>query len=294
MRKTNLQIIDELPNGTPLEAFEGRVEKVWNRLQGENEHGDWSFQNLEITSGGTKVTVKLKDREPFPESWKGKEILVTHGVHGKTGKATGIEVIDENVKGKTMRRIKVTASAEIALLDASEAPPARQQRQEAPREQQHRQERPAQPQETRRPAAPQQSDHSGDPVREAKILIAQVRTLHLLCYDAAVATAHDIYDRHGYAVPPGTVGIVADKYLMEAIRRTNIQGLPMTAPEPKGKPLSDLLPFCEAAWDAVTTRRVQVEEKAKEALHKPQEQHQPADQDGGDMEHLENLDDIPF
>jgi len=302
MKKTNLQIIDQLPNGTPLEAFEGKVLKVWGRKSGENEHGAWSFQNLEITNGAQKVTVKLKNRELFPESWKNRDILVTHGTHGKTGKAIGIEVKDETVKDEEVRRIFVNEHAEIALLDGNDAPPRREQprddrRQEQPQEARERprqDDRPQERQQTRqepqeRRQEQRQPEQSHDAIREAKTIIAQIRTLHVLCYDAAVATAHDIHARHGYAFPPGTVGIIGDKYLMEAIRRTNLQSLPLTAPERKGRPLSELLPFCEAAWDAVTERRVKVEEQAKQTVQKPAEttKHQPADQDGGDWDAIE-------
>lgn len=276
MRKTALQLIDQLPNGTPLECFEGLVTRVHERRAGTNTHGEWSFQNIDLSDGSTKVTVRLKNREAFPPHWSGKHILVTHGINSKTSKPCGIEVQDEDYNQKMYRRIICTYAADIALLDPNEAPPPRQQTQQNQQRQPSQQQQP--PQDQQRQTNNRQPQQPTDGLLDAKRTIARISTLYLMCYDAAVNQAHQIYQRHGYAVPPGTVGIMADKLAMESIRRVQIDTLPMSAPPTNVRPLSDLIPIAEQQWDTVLERRTNVEERAKAQAQQPPQQQRPPTQ----------------
>ena len=183
---------------------------------------------------------------------------------------------------------------------AQQQPPPQQTRQNQPQQQpaprqqaatqQHPQQQRQQPAQQnggqQRQNGGQQTQQKTGSTKEARVILAKISTLYGLCYDAAVAKAWDIYERHGYAVMPGTVGIMADKLLMESIRRVHVEDLPTSNPaELKGRPLCELLPFLEEALDHNLARRTQVEAAAKEtarsgapAAEQPRQQVQPSQQ----------------
>lgn len=270
MKLTRLSLVDELPEGTQLQAVEGRITAVYEYNTGEHpQHGPWSMQNCTLEGDGVKVKVLLKDRPELHSGWKGKNVVITAYQNDK-GKWSGIKTEDNDYNGTVTRRLRITGSANIEdsagggqseqYASPKDVP---QQRQQAPQQQRHQ----SKPQQQQRQQTQQQGS---DPTLNAKKMIARIATLQIMCYDAAVQQAWTIFDRHGYAILPGTVGIMADKLFMESIRRIELDQLPFTVKEPlKGRPLAELLPYLEESIDKGIERRTAAEERAKREVSEP-------------------------
>jgi hypothetical protein len=300
MKLTKLELIPDLPEGTQLQAVEGKITAVYDYNQGQHpEHGPWSMQNATLEWGGQKVKLNLKNR-PDAKQFKGKHVIIEALHNQDKNKWSGIATEDNDYNGTVTRRLKITASAQMYDADSGgEAPRSEPARQQSTPQRQAQSERPA-TQQRQQPTTQRQTPPADD-VMKVKRKIAQITTLYGYCYDAAVAAAHRIHSRHGYVVVPATVGIMADKFMMETIRRIELDFLPLSDPSAlKGKPLSALIPFLEEAIDKGVARRTQVEEQAK---NPPQRKAQadmptappPTDDFGeGSIQDGMEDDDIPF
>jgi hypothetical protein len=308
MRVTKIGFIPELPDGTNLEAVRGKITAVYELKSGTNSHGDWSMQAIVLNDGKDSVRVILKDREEAPMSWKNKTILITAGE--RSNKPIGIVAEDNEHDGKVTRRLRVTPSATIEFEDGGQSQ-SRQERPQERREEPRRDERPAQREQTRQERPQEQREPArhenippADDLKLIKQTVLRVSNLWGICYDAAVAQAFSIHERHDYVPVPAQVGILADKIFQESIRRIDFLNIPLKAGQFKGRPLAQLIPKLQESMDATTTHRIAVEEKARQASKPQLQQERPPVQDDTGWDEVErnvergpivhDEDDIPF
>ena len=233
MNPTPFSVIKQhLADGAVLECIEGKITKLFPRKSGTGEHGEWSFQNGEMSdAAGDLIEIKWKGCEDVPGSWKGKTVRV-YSHKGEKGR-TGLYAFDDEYQGKTTRKVKIISTAE--MVNAADARGGEglaaavdeklDQRQRAadaaPQQSAPRQEAPAR-QETGSAAPP-------DFLLNVKKRAARLAAMHGICVDAAVHSAHGVLQRHGYAMVPQAVLILADKIFMETVRRSEPDLMPMNA-----------------------------------------------------------------
>lgn len=257
-------ILNELSANTPLGCIEGTITSLYERKNGTTGNGrEWSTQNGAFRdASGQTIKIRWKDCPEVDKGWKGRQVRISSVVNDRNNR-TGLYVEDDEYNGKTTRQIKVTPTATIVDMatsrpvtglseavnnqldqrqrSAQQAPPAQQAPQHQAPPADHHQQAP-----TQRTGGPPSADDSPD-VYQAKVMkrLRKMMGLQSKCYDAAAASAHAIYERHGIAVMPGAVGIMADKLFMEMIRRIDVDCLPVdpykSAPF-QGTPLDALLP----------------------------------------------------
>lgn len=103
-----------LASGQPIAVLTGTLTKLFDRKTGKNEHGEWSIQNAELTQDGTALPVQFKEMEEIPKSYRNREILL----EAKQGKQlTGLYCIDDDRGGTVTRKIKVTGTATLSLVE---------------------------------------------------------------------------------------------------------------------------------------------------------------------------------
>lgn len=247
MKVHSYAFVRECTDGAILEALEGQITFIGQRRSGEGEHGEWSFQTIAITDPkGDKLDVKLKDREEMKPHWKGKTVRIASTINSKNNR-TGLYAVTEQHEGKTYYKAKATGSAMI--VDLAEAASG-QGLSEAVEERLSQGARPAEAAAAVAASAPAQQERAprapaDEFWKNVRIRMAKIAGLQAACYDAAVYNAHGIYQRHGIAIMPGAVGIMADKIFIELARKTDIDLLP-TEPYKltpfRGEPLSALIP----------------------------------------------------
>ncbi len=182
-----LSAFESLADGQPVAAIKGTITKLYDPKGGTNSVGEWQIQNAEIESDGIILPVMLKDREVIDKSWKGKTILLTAKVEKSM---TGLYVFDDTKNGVTIRKLKVTATATIDIVQddarpASSTPAPQQQQQQEPTQ------RLTNPPETSTPpqSRPSPESTAAKPVRSkedeefhaAQKTIVQIANLHLTC-----------------------------------------------------------------------------------------------------------------
>lgn len=253
MRITTVAGSEQISRGNKLEAIRGRITKIFERKSGSNEHGDWSMQTIVFTDDTGTIDVMLKDREPLHPDWKGCMVLITAGEY--KGNPCGIEM-DEY---KEKRRFKVTASATIedgTETGGQQSQPQQQRPQQRPQQQpqqrpqqrqsiqdEERQEQQnARPQNQQQPpprqqaqqAPPrQQTQHQAPPdaetyIKDTKRAVMGLAHLFTICHDAAVLHATSVYNRHGVAPHPASIGALATTLFIESNRKQIGANLPPT------------------------------------------------------------------
>lgn len=168
-----MEAFASLADNQPIACVEGVLTKLYGPKNGTNSNGPWSIQNAELDCKGTIVPVMFKDREPIDQGLKNRTIRLT----ASTAKGmSGLYAIDDERNGAVTRKLKVTPSAQLDIIDnASAAAKPPHQAQNPP--QQASQQATGQ-QTASKPAASDDGHH--DHVRAAKQTIIQVLNLHLL------------------------------------------------------------------------------------------------------------------
>jgi hypothetical protein len=242
--------VKECANEAVLEAIQGTITYIGSRKTGEGQHGPYSFQTIALTDEkGEKLDVKLVNRpEVFAAEWKGKRVQINSTINARNNR-TGLAALVEEHEGKTYQKAKATATAEMTCLDGTVSGQQVRQAVEqnlGPQGQQggggHAGHQTSSQQPASRPAA---SSGQKSELQRAKERIARLAGLQGVCYDAAVQVAHGIYERHGIAIMPGSVGIMGDKIWMEMVRKIDVDLLPMLPYQEqpfKGRPLDELIP----------------------------------------------------
>lgn len=281
--------VRECTDGAILEALEGTITYIGSRRAGQGEHGEWSFQTIAISNGADKLDVKLKDRPELTGEWKGKTVRICSTINSKNNR-TGLYAVTEQHEGKTYNKAKATASADI--IDLATAASGTQVREAVEERLQLTSQAPASQAPANRTTQPPQSPPAANQgqkseLQRVKERVAKYATLQGVCYDAAVHVAHGIYARHGIAILPTAVGIMADKIFIEMARKTDVDILPFDAYAEKpfrGKPLSELIP---AMRQQIAEGKAEMEFAASEkrmeigrqhaAQHSPEPQPDPED-----------------
>src|SRR4051812_10448787 len=131
MSTTNLQptplgaVFGMPPDGT-IYLLHARIKKVFARKTGKYKQGartgeTWSLQNVELQAGEAEMTMVLKDRdEELSKSWEGRQIRV-EAWKGDKG-WSGVYAFDDEYQGKITRKIKVTPTGNLSLLDGDGNP----------------------------------------------------------------------------------------------------------------------------------------------------------------------------
>lgn len=116
---------DSLAHNNPVAAIQGTITKLYQQKSGTNSVGPWSIQNGELEADGIILPFMLKDRDSLDQSMKGRTVFMT----ASTAKGiTGLYAFDDENHGVTTRKLKVTATATIDIIDggrsqAAETPP---------------------------------------------------------------------------------------------------------------------------------------------------------------------------
>lgn len=116
MKTFPLNAFDSLADAQPVAAITAKVTKVFPQKTGESSAGPWAIQNLEIEGDGVVLPVMMKDRDPVGPELKGRTITLI----ASTGKQmAGLYAMDDNRNGTVIRKLKVTASATMEVMEGS-------------------------------------------------------------------------------------------------------------------------------------------------------------------------------
>lgn len=189
-----LNAFSSLGDGQPIACLQGELVKLYPAKSGKNSVGPWSLQNGELQADGVTIPITFKDRDELDQTWKGRVILLTAS-NDKGMK--GLYCWDDEKNNVKVRKIKVTPSASLDIIDTSAG------RGSAAAQQPHQQGQ----QQQRDPDGPTGNAHDnhghqqqpnqgggqgGDPQRkqrskeeedflDARRTIQQLTNLHLLC-----------------------------------------------------------------------------------------------------------------
>ena len=177
-------------DGQVLPLVRGTLATLYESKAGTSEHGDWSFQNGAITDGNVTIPVQFKDRDAIPQSLRGKVIEIQAKSTDKHG-LTGLKIFDDTYKGKTTRKLRVTQTADVRVVDAFDDPEERvdhQQQAVAQESQQptttHQLADQQQPADKPKKETPEETQ--AKELNQAKFTLVQVANLHVLCRMAVI------------------------------------------------------------------------------------------------------------
>lgn len=105
--------------GTVIPGVKGIIVSVFPPKEGKGEHGAWKLQNISIEEDGVKTQVTLSGLETLSENDKGKEIQFES--KGTKFGLKGVSVEEREHNGKTYMGVKVTKTAQIRWVGASES-----------------------------------------------------------------------------------------------------------------------------------------------------------------------------
>lgn len=119
MRTTPCAEVAQLQDGETIMALTGRIVSIWEAKSGTTKDGKpYCIQNFVMQDATGKVDVKCMDREPLPLSMKGAEVRLESVNSGKG--FTGLKAFDDTYQNKTTRKVKMTPSAIINAVGATE------------------------------------------------------------------------------------------------------------------------------------------------------------------------------
>lgn len=232
------------PTGTHIEAFTGEILHVGKYFFGTTNDRDWSLQDLKVRDpNGDEIVVTLDKKDELDKSWQGRPVLFT-AYHGDRG-MSGIIVEDHtDRRNKTFRRLRITKTGDIAEgNDNHRNGPGQSQTRQSPQQRpqnapQGRQNAPQGTQQGRQgqggqsqPQNRQQTAGNGqgqaqakqgmspaEAVKRVKTKVAKLNTLRSICYDAAVARAHQTKKLHGHTTAEGGIGAESTTLFIECIK----------------------------------------------------------------------------
>lgn len=110
--------LDEIPQmeaDEPIICTTGTLKKLFEPKTGTNSNGDWSIQHGTLEKDGASIQLFIKDRPAISQSWRGREILIES--HKGDKGWSGVYAYDDTYNGKTTRKIKITPTAQVSLVD---------------------------------------------------------------------------------------------------------------------------------------------------------------------------------
>lgn len=105
-----LQEVLNQPDGFTPPDVSVQISKVHDRKSGEGEHGEWSFQNIDVSENGTRAQLKLKNLSEFPVEREGQSVTIRAHHSDKFG-LTGLKTETREYQGKNYQNLVVTGSA---------------------------------------------------------------------------------------------------------------------------------------------------------------------------------------
>lgn len=245
-------------NGAPIACIRGKFTKLYDGNAGENSHGPYRIQNgVFQDDAGDTIDVQIKDMD---DDW-GKTYLNTPlEIYAYQGdkKLTGLYAFDDEYRGKSKRKIKITKTAEVTWLQGGggsdrrddyrrdDPPPRQQQHHQQQRRQDHYEDdrrgdraRPAHGyDDDRRDPPPRQQQHSEPrrqdppprqqpaerppekpPFKEAMEDIMKMTVLYAKCYDAAASVAWRNYDQHKQINTSIGIATLASTFFIESCKK---------------------------------------------------------------------------
>lgn len=119
MRIVPIKEVFNLSDGETVPSVRGKITKIYGSKRGQNDNGDWSFQNFMLRADdGTEIKVKCKDRPDVPKELSGK-IVVISCAEGQKG-LSGVKAKEDVYEGKTSRILWVTPSASIEVAGSAQ------------------------------------------------------------------------------------------------------------------------------------------------------------------------------
>jgi hypothetical protein len=244
-----LASFDALTDKQTVGCILGTLTVLYPRKDGvrQSTGTPWSIQNGKLVADGVELPVVFMDRDEIPQSYKGREIMLTAS---NAKGLSGLYAHDDDYQGTITRKLKVTASAEIALIGSS-SPAA-----ETPRQQQRpttQQQRPAEepapnlqdpppPRERRerpQPTAEERDAEAAKKMNEARRTIMQTANLHLICRLAVINYEAPLYKEvTGHTMNEGEVQAATSSIFIKCDKlglTNSMPTHPFTADELKAK-----------------------------------------------------------
>lgn len=237
----------------PIGCVQGVITQIWKAKKGTTAStgNPWSIQNVVLRCHDGEVKLWVKDREEISMGWKNRTIRVECN-QGEKG-LTGLYVYDDDFNNKVERKLKVTPSANVFLIDETAGQrPAQQPQQQSTGTNQNGGQNGGQHFEERQRAAEEswadtERQFQGDPppkqqtqrkkeapdsFNEARRTVTQIANLHLLC-----AKAVDTYEAPALKKATGAdmsesqrQGATASIFI-EACKQGMVRNMPTTAIE---------------------------------------------------------------
>lgn len=227
-RTTPIGDLQRLADKASVAAVEGTIKAIYEISRApQTSSRRWTRQDMILTDRTGEIRVKVWNQKEIPPEWKGRHIRIDHFLDDRN-RSCDLAVAHNEYQGNVEVQLRVDKRA--ILTDMANARSTREVG-DAYREQRQEREPEREPDRTERrpPEQQRKKEAPTDTLLEAKKLLARYRGLWNVCYDAAVATAHDVNERHGYAMVPGAVGIIADKMFAEMCRKLghDVNNLPI-------------------------------------------------------------------
>lgn len=183
MRTTPIAEVRELPADSIVHRITGTLKTIYGQKtgtigSGKNSGNPWAIQNGVLEMAGAEVEVVFKDREPISPKWKGREIIIE--AHKGDKGWSGVYAYDDDYKGNVKRKLKVTASGLVSLLEDGGQQTEQPQQPAKPQGQQAQEPEPRQ-QPAQRRTATETAPGSPEAVREVKRRALQMANLQLVC-----------------------------------------------------------------------------------------------------------------
>lgn len=295
MKTTNIDTInDHLADGAIIQAFAGTLTSLFEmNTIGEGSKA-WTKQNGALRDA-TGKTIKVEFRrngEEIPQNWKGKTLLFESV---KTDKGTnGVKILDDTYKGTTTRKLCITGMANISFLEGdapAEEAPQQQRRQQATTQSAPATQSGSAPAASR-PTAPHGSKEERRAyTNDLRMKILQRATVWNHCYDAAVASALAVNDRHGFAMVSAAIGALTSSLYIDTMRGTDLSQIDVSSVDwsaAKGKTMTDHLAHLDAQMLKSSAGRAP-QPMAATPTAPPAAEHPKTM-----MEELQEADEIPF
>ncbi len=247
-----------MQSGESVPAVRLKFQKVGKYSTGNNEHGQWSFQNCEAGDGNGKIKLKLKNRPELTKQWENVWVYFESVVGTKKpflglvrevdeyrGVNSPVLVADERAVMTQDTGQQPAATQAPAAAPAAAAPPVQQTLAPQPglpppqiapqataQAPQGPQSAPAahnQPQNgPKRPAGPVPGspEDRKECIRKARVQLGQAANAMKLAFDAAIHVAIHVKEKHGLVLPATEIEKVAVSFYIALDRANMIGGLP--------------------------------------------------------------------
>lgn len=98
----------QMEPGTPIPAMKGKVTAVFNRSQGSNDRGPWSFQDVKLADSQGEIKLKLKNLPSFP--FKKGDVVYLTGERGQKG-WRGLLRNQNDYQGRVTEQVEISKGA---------------------------------------------------------------------------------------------------------------------------------------------------------------------------------------